>query len=374
MSTSAPRVVHTGPVAHAGPLHASGAPREVMVEGLRCRRDRRWECEVPAETARRASSERCPSRSWNAWSRGRRGAGSSFQRPTSSSLVDKVIKSRGLSERGRHNRYRVTETFGEYAAGGTRLMATLSRRRAARVRVGRMRGGWFTTRGDSVAVEEPMEVRLEVPGDGGVREHPVSVTMRTPGDDFELAAGFLFTEGVVTDPHALDAVRYCQEVDPQEYNVVTASLRDPEAFDASSLTRNFYVTSSCGVCGKASLESVEVMGCQAVPDGTLVVDEAELRALPDRLRAAQQGLRTDGRHSRGGALRLRRHDRAGARGRGSPQCRRQGRRGARALPFHAGLGSRSGGVGPLFLRDPPEGRDGGVPHGRGGRARRRVWR
>ena len=145
-----------------------------------------------------------------------------------------------------------------------------------------------------------MEVRLEVPGEGGVREHPVSVTMRTPGDDFELAAGFLFTEGVVTDPHALDAVRYCQEVDPQEYNVVTASLRDPEAFDASSLTRNFYVTSSCGVCGKASLESVEVMGCQAVPDGTLVVDEAELRALPDRLRAAQQVFeRTGGIHAAG---------------------------------------------------------------------------
>ena len=179
-------------------------------------------------------------------------------------------------------------------------MTTMSRRRAARVRVGRMRGGWFTTRGDSVAVEEPMEVRLEVPADGGTREHPVSVTMRTPGDDFELAAGFLFTEGVVTDPGALAEVRYCRDVDPQEYNVVTASLRDPTAFDASSLTRNFYVTSSCGVCGKASLESVEVMGCQAVPDGTLAVHESELRALPDRLRSAQRVFeRTGGIHAAG---------------------------------------------------------------------------
>jgi len=179
-------------------------------------------------------------------------------------------------------------------------MTTMSRRRAARVRVGRMRGGWFTTRGDSVAVEEPMEVRLEVPADGETREHPVSVTMRTPGDDFELAAGFLFTEGVVTDPHALADVRYCRDVDPQEYNVVTASLRDPTAFDASSLTRNFYVTSSCGVCGKASLESVEVMGCQAVPDGTLAVHESDLRALPDRLRSAQQVFdRTGGIHAAG---------------------------------------------------------------------------
>ncbi len=179
-------------------------------------------------------------------------------------------------------------------------MTTMSRRRAARVRVGRMRGGWFTTRGDSVAVEEPMEVRLEVPGDGGTREHPVSVTMRTPGDDFELAAGFLFTEGVVTDPHALADVRYCRNVDPQEYNVVTASLRDPTAFDAASLTRNFYVTSSCGVCGKASLESVEVMGCQAVPDGTLAVHESDLRALPERLRSAQRVFdRTGGIHAAG---------------------------------------------------------------------------
>ncbi len=163
-----------------------------------------------------------------------------------------------------------------------------------------MRGGWTTERSDSVAVEEPMEIRLEVPGDVGKREHPVSVTMRTPGDDFELTAGFLFTEGVITDPHALADVRYCRDVDPQEYNVVTASLRDPDAFDASSLTRNFYVTSSCGVCGKASLESVEVMGCAAVPDGSLAVRESEVRALPDRLRRAQHVFdRTGGIHAAG---------------------------------------------------------------------------
>ncbi|MDE2653228.1 MAG: formate dehydrogenase accessory sulfurtransferase FdhD [Gemmatimonadetes bacterium] len=182
----------------------------------------------------------------------------------------------------------------------SRKVLFTSQRRAARIRVGRMRGGWYRTRSDSVAVEEPMEVRLEVPGKEGVREHPVSVTMRTPGDDFELAAGFLFTEGVVTDPHALGEVRYCRDVDPQEYNVVTASLRDPGAFDAASLTRNFYVTSSCGVCGKASLESVEVMGCTAVPDGTLTVADADVRALPDRLRSAQRVFdRTGGIHAAG---------------------------------------------------------------------------
>ena len=163
-----------------------------------------------------------------------------------------------------------------------------------------MRNGWYGARSDSVAVEEPMEVRLEVPGDEGPREHPVSVTMRTPGDDFELAAGFLFTEGVVTDPHALDDVRYCRDVDPQEYNVVTAGLRDPAAFDAASLTRNFYVTSSCGVCGKASLESVEVMGCRPVPDGTLRVADEDVRGVPDRLRTSQRVFdRTGGIHAAG---------------------------------------------------------------------------
>ena len=176
----------------------------------------------------------------------------------------------------------------------------MGRRRAAKVRVGRLRDGRFATRGDSVAVEEPLEVRLEVPDGGGVREHPVSVTMRTPGDDFELAAGFLFTEGVVSDPGAIGDVRYCRSVEPQEYNVVTASVRDPAAFDASSLTRNFYVTSSCGVCGKASLEAVEVMGCAPVADGTLALAPGEVRSLPDRLRAAQRVFeRTGGIHAAG---------------------------------------------------------------------------
>ena len=179
-------------------------------------------------------------------------------------------------------------------------MGTGTRRRAARVTVGRMRNGRYTRRDDSVAAEEPMEVRIEVPGRDGMREHPVSVTMRTPGDDFELAAGFLFTEGVVTDPAAMGDVRYCREVEPQEYNVVTATLRDPAAFEASVLTRNFYVTSSCGVCGKASLEAVEVMGCRPVADGTFSIDQAALRTLPGKLRLAQRVFdRTGGIHAAG---------------------------------------------------------------------------
>ncbi len=145
-----------------------------------------------------------------------------------------------------------------------------------------------------------MEVRVEVPSPDGSREHPVAVTMRTPGDDFELAVGFLVTEGLVSGPDAVAAVRYCRDVEPQEYNVVTVSTSGAAGFDASGLTRNFYVTSSCGVCGKASLEAVEVMGCRPVEEKGFTIDEAALRALPGRLRAAQRVFeRTGGIHAAG---------------------------------------------------------------------------
>ncbi len=183
---------------------------------------------------------------------------------------------------------------------GGEVDAMNTRRRAARLSVRRWRNGRFSKRADQVAVEEPMEVRVQVPSPEGVRESPVAVTMRTPGDDFELAVGFLLTEGLVAGPDAVAGVRYCREVEPQEYNVVTVSLRDAAGFDASSLSRNFYVTSSCGVCGKASLEAVEVMGCRPVAEGGFEIDEEAVRALPGRLRSAQRVFdRTGGIHAAG---------------------------------------------------------------------------
>ena len=181
-------------------------------------------------------------------------------------------------------------------------MAKTGRRRTARIQVQRRRGEGVADRADRVAVEEPLEVRVEaLAADGGVVERPVAVTMRTPGDDFELAAGFVVTEGVVAGPEAVAGVRYCRSATPQEYNVVTVSLNDPKAFDAAGLARNFYVASSCGVCGKASLEAVEVKGCRPVaPDVGFAVPEAAVRALPDALRAAQKVFdRTGGIHAAG---------------------------------------------------------------------------
>ncbi len=159
-----------------------------------------------------------------------------------------------------------------------------------------------------------MEIRLAVPEGEGVVEHSVSVTMRTPGDDFDLAAGFLFTEGILASRTDMAELRYCTDVEPQEYNIVTVQLRDPGSFDPSLLTRNFYTTSSCGVCGKASLEAVEIRGCSPLPDGPLRIEPAALRTVPDALLTRQSVFeRTGGIHAAGlfdgsGSLELLRED------------------------------------------------------------------
>jgi len=162
------------------------------------------------------------------------------------------------------------------------------------VRVVAVHGEVRTERADTLATEEPLEIRAQGPGQEGQR---VAVTMRTPGGDFELAAGFLFTEGLVT---AADVrrVAYCDDLDDEEqrYNVVTVTLARP--FDAERLSRNFYATSSCGVCGKASLDDIAVR-CDVIPSGFTVPADILVR-LPDRLRDAQRVFdRTGGLHAAG---------------------------------------------------------------------------
>ena len=124
--------------------------------------------------------------------------------------------------------------------------------------------------------------------------------MRTPGDDFELAAGFLYGEGLVRRREDVAEISYCQTDEPQTYNIVVVKLRPGAPFDPDALSRNFYMSSSCGVCGKASLEAVEVRGCEQIPDEGLSLDPAILSGLPEKLRA-EQGLfdRTGGIHAAG---------------------------------------------------------------------------
>ncbi len=171
------------------------------------------------------------------------------------------------------------------------------RKGVAQVRVSRFEEGATRSKRDVVAVEEPLEIRIEPAEDR--RLHAVSVTMRTPVDDFELAAGFLYGEGLISGAGDIHEITYCQGDEPQLYNIVVVRLRPGVPFDPEDLNRNFYMTSSCGVCGKASLEAVEV-NCAPLPEGDLRVGAAVLSAIPDRLREGQ-GLfeRTGGIHAAG---------------------------------------------------------------------------
>jgi FdhD protein len=174
-------------------------------------------------------------------------------------------------------------------------------RGAARtVTVTRQRGDEASRVRDALAVEEPLEIRLAWRGaDGAARVEALAVTMRTPGDDFDLVAGFLHGEGVVTETAQLAEMTYCRGGESQEYNVVEARLAAGVIPDLERLKRNFYTTSSCGVCGKASLEAVEAQGCRVLAGGPLV-RSALLPELPNRLREAQTVFaRTGGLHAAG---------------------------------------------------------------------------
>jgi FdhD protein len=173
-------------------------------------------------------------------------------------------------------------------------------RSVSQIRITRHRNGSSRTRKDVVAVEEPLEIRLIEHGPHGSTRHQVAVTMRTPGHDFELTAGFLFSEGLLSNPEDVTELSYCQGDDPQHYNIVEVRLRRGAHFDHDLLNRNFYTSSSCGVCGKASLEAVEVRGCSTLAGDGMQVDEDVVRGLPDALMTGQQVFdRTGGLHAAG---------------------------------------------------------------------------
>jgi FdhD protein len=153
---------------------------------------------------------------------------------------------------------------------------------------------------DALAVEEPLEIRLAWKADDGSRRvQPLTVTMRTPGDDFDLVAGFLHAEGVVSAPEQLLEMTYCRGGETQEYNVVEAKLAPGMIPDMRPLERSFYATSSCGVCGKSSLDAIESRGCRLLGEGP-TVRAALLPELPERLREAQAVFaRTGGLHAAG---------------------------------------------------------------------------
>lgn len=165
-----------------------------------------------------------------------------------------------------------------------------------RRRVIRIRDGAVSTRPDTLVGEEPLEIRL-----GG---RPLAVTMRTPGDDFALAAGFLVSEGVLGSAGELANIVYCAgatEDGSNTYNVVDVQLAPGVPVPDISLERNVYTTSSCGLCGKASLDAVRTSArwrLDPPADAAARITPATLSALPGRLRAAQRVFdRTGGLHA-----------------------------------------------------------------------------
>ncbi|MEV0196907.1 formate dehydrogenase accessory sulfurtransferase FdhD [Nonomuraea sp. NPDC050691] len=167
----------------------------------------------------------------------------------------------------------------------------------ARVRVRELSGGITRDRRDDLATEEPLEIRL-TSLDGARRT--VAITMRTPGHDFELAAGFLHAEGLVSAGR-IAAIGYCTDEDvPPEarYNTVTVRLRGPIP-DLPALERHFLTSSACGVCGSASLDALRDR-CRPVPSGAVELTPEVLYGLPDRLRAGQGVFgKTGGLHAAG---------------------------------------------------------------------------
>jgi FdhD protein len=166
---------------------------------------------------------------------------------------------------------------------------------SARVRVTEVSHGEVTQHEDRLAVEEPLEIRVETPS-GPV---PLAVTMRTPGNDLELASGFLFGEGVLRSPADLLSLRHCRQVPPDRRdNTVTARLAPGPALTATALARRFTVTSACGVCGLESLDALAERGVG--PVRPTPVHPTVLLGLPERLRAAQRTFeRTGGLHAAG---------------------------------------------------------------------------
>lgn len=140
---------------------------------------------------------------------------------------------------------------------------------------------------DLLVVEEPLEIRLGYGPLDDRHETRLSVTMRTPGHDPELATGFLLTEGIITGAEQLLRVVHCEDVKAEERgNVVRAELHPAVVLDPDRWQRNFYTTSSCGVCGKSSIEAVHAQ-CTRILQPYGMVDAALITALPERMRAAQ---------------------------------------------------------------------------------------
>ena len=147
----------------------------------------------------------------------------------------------------------------------------------------------FQLADDLLAVEEPLEIRIGYGNKADRKQKNISVTMRTPGHDFELALGFLFTEGMIENVQQISQIKYCTELNSQKdnENIVRVELKENIIMDFSNIQRNFYTTSSCGVCGKASIEAIKTVCNSTTIQAEFTVQDEVILSLPQKLRALQ---------------------------------------------------------------------------------------
>ena len=158
------------------------------------------------------------------------------------------------------------------------------------IRISRFANSGLQEERDIVAVEEPLEIRLDF-DDGTVRRsHSISITMRTPGDDFDLALGFLYGESIVRNRDDIAEIDYCGQANSADgsSNAVRVELKPGVMVDLDRLQRHFYTSSSCGVCGKASLEALEILGQESLEYVPTTFAAGSLTALPGLLRREQK--------------------------------------------------------------------------------------
>jgi FdhD protein len=157
------------------------------------------------------------------------------------------------------------------------------------VDISKVRDGVPEALADFVAVEEPLEIRLGYSTPDGPAVRSISITMRTPGNDRELAAGFLYTEAIIQRAEDIASIETCGPPAPDSgnHNVIRVDLLPDVAVDLGKLQRHFYTTSSCGVCGKTSLDAIRVALAEPIKDVDAQFSRAVLTTIPDSLRKAQ---------------------------------------------------------------------------------------
>jgi len=192
----------------------------------------------------------------------------------------------------------------------------MDNKRSLSLPIQKVRDGVWESCQDELSMEEPLEIELQAETTAGPFSKPVAITMRTPGHDRELAIGFLIGEGLL---HSLDQVQAVDSRGPQFgegkwQNKVRVWLKPGQTVTLDGTQRNFYMTSSCGVCGKASLEALLALPFPPLTAPSWQIDAAQVVRLPEKLRRAQEvfdrtgGLHAAGLFTPGGELVLARED------------------------------------------------------------------